>query len=441
MLRARLLVARNDAEVYEAALHDALGEFKRVNQELENVYASQRWKITEPLSKLKQAFKRNKTVHPVVSAPGSRPYAFPKDKKVILLIDRYIPRADSDAGSSAMLGYAGLLADMGYAVLFMGEDFEPPQDADGLREAGIVPLHGEYYRRNWRDFIADNEDRFSAVIISRPNVARRFMPFIKQHTNIRVLYFGQDLHFLRQSRAQGVDASAGGDVEIARAMELTAMSDADVVVMYSGEECALINKEFGINAVSVPLFFYRSIPERETPFDETQDLFFVGSFTHAPNVDALKWFLAYVFPLIREGAPGVKFIAAGSDPGYEVRALAEDDVVIAGDISADQLLEYYAKSRVCVIPLRYGAGVKGKTVEAMYNGLPLVSTSIGIEGMPGIEQVIKPCDAPGRFAEEVIRLYNSEPDWSAMRAAYPSYLKKYYSYDAAKNTMEKLLNG
>ncbi len=437
LLKARLLVAQHDAETYESALEGALVEFARVNAELEAVYASQRWKLTEPLSKFKQSIKRSGPAPPP-DAPVPDLYSIPKDGQTILLIDRSIPRPNTDAGSTAMLGYIELLLDMGWRVLVMGEDFlPPPNGVYGPEQLNAIPLHGPQYKNGWRDFISANSARLNAAIISRPNVAMRFLPFIKQHTNARILYFGQDLHFLRESRAPKTEQ---GNVEIAKAMEFSAMSDAGAVVMYSAEERDIIKKEFGIKAVCAPLFFYRDIPDRTTPFSGTKDIFFVGSFAHSPNTDAVKWFASEVFPIVRRGAAGVRFIVAGVGPTDEVSALACDDIIIAGGVSAEQLLGFYASSRVCVIPLRYGAGVKGKTLEAMYNGLPLVSTSAGIEGMEGIEQVISPCDTPESFAERALSLYNNSGEWERTRAAYPPYLKKYFSYAAARKLMEKLLN-
>ena len=74
----------------------------------------------------------------------------------------------------------------------------------------------------------------------------------------------------------------------------------------------------------------------------------------------------------------------------------------------EQLENYYHSCRICVLPLRFGAGVKGKTLEAMKTGIPIVSTSIGIEGMQAVETVISPYDQAGEFAQQIIEIYQDD---------------------------------
>ena len=88
------------------------------------------------------------------------------------------------------------------------------------------------------------------------------------------------------------------------------------------------------------------------------------------------------------------------------------DVKVLGFVSDESLRELYRVSRLVVIPLRYGAGVKGKTVEAMAHGVPLVSTECGVEGMPGIGEILDPIQYRSSLAEAIVGLY---PDDSRLR--------------------------
>jgi len=94
-----------------------------------------------------------------------------------------------------------------------------------------------------------------------------------------------------------------------------------------------------------------------------------------------------------------------------------------------------------VVPLRYGAGVKGKTVEAMYNGLPLVATSFGIEGLPGTPTFINARNSSGEFADEVISLYNAPDqqliDLSRMET---EYIHDHFYFDVVKKELLTILN-
>ena len=87
---------------------------------------------------------------------------------------------------------------------------------------------------------------------------------------------------------------------------------------------------------------------------------------------------------------------------------------------------------MAAIPLRYGAGVKGKTVEAMYHALPLVSTSFGIEGLPGIETILQPFDSVEGFANEICELYQSENRLADLSREEVNYAKKHFSKEVVR---------
>lgn len=442
LLKARLFVAESDVDRLDKALQQALAEFSRINAELVSVYSSKRWKLTESLSNIKQTFKKAEPAPIVTKVTEESGFHIDENQKTALVMDRTVPMPDKDAGSKAALGYMEILQDMGYGVLFMGEDFALPEPyTKQMEDMGIRVLGGAYYRNNWKSWLVENATKINLAVVSRPNVARRFLHEIKQKTNAKVLYMGQDLHFLRLMREQEwSEAIQDSDVELQRAMELVAMSDADATLMYSDVECGMIHDSFGIEAQTIPLYFYKEIPERKEGFSATADLLFVGGFQHHPNVDAMKWFVADVLPLIKRELPDVKLFIVGANPTEEILALQSADVVVTGFVLEEELEEYYNKCRVCVVPLRYGAGVKGKTLEALYHGIPIVSTAIGIEGMPGIEQLVPPADQAQEFAQRVAALYTDETAWQRQSQAYKKYLLEHYSYESAKGVMERIIN-
>ena len=125
----------------------------------------------------------------------------------------------------------------------------------------------------------------------------------------------------------------------------------------------------------------------------------------------------------------------GSNPPEEIQGLSSEHVVIEGYVSDETLKRMYEECRVCIIPLRYGAGVKGKTIEALYHKIPIVTTSVGIEGLPGIQEIIQPVDMADMFAKEVIRCY-CEDNLEKIRAGY-RFVKEHYSRTAAEEFFTK----
>jgi glycosyltransferase involved in cell wall biosynthesis len=135
---------------------------------------------------------------------------------------------------------------------------------------------------------------------------------------------------------------------------------------------------------------------------DTNDLIFVGHFLHYPNVDAVNYFVTEVFPLIRKKWD-IKFNIVGSS-GYEAFGnIKEKNINVTGTVS--DIRDYLYGSGIFVAPLRLGIGIRGKILEAMAAGLPVVSTSLGAKGInakAGEHLLI--ADKPAAFASQIERL-------------------------------------
>jgi glycosyltransferase involved in cell wall biosynthesis len=167
-----------------------------------------------------------------------------------------------------------------------------------------------------------------------------------------------------------------------------------------------------------------------------KDIIFVGGFAHRPNEDAVLWFIQNIWDKVQKILPEAKFIIIGSKPTEKINALASDNIIVTGFVSDEELANYYKSCRVCVVPLRYGAGVKGKTIEAMYHRAVIISTSIGIEGLANIEEYIDVTDTPEDFANKVIQFYTNDTLLQEKIEKYPQYVKEHFSYEQARNLFE-----
>ncbi|SDG41758.1 glycosyltransferase [Desulfosporosinus hippei] len=333
-------------------------------------------------------------------------------KKSLLFIDHYVPTYDKDAGSRTIFQYLKLVVDMGYNVKFIGDNFYKSEPyATELEQMGIEVLYGPHYANHWKDWVKENGPWFETVFMNRPHISKKYIDYIKENTNSKVIYNVCDLHFLRERRQYEIT----NDIRFLESskkwqkVEYEIMKKADVVFTLSNQERDIINKHFNqTKAIICPIFIYDSFEEVLIKPKEKRDLIFVGGFRHAPNVDGVKWFLKDIFPVIQLKIPEIKFHIVGSNIPNEIKNMAHDGIVLHGFVSDRELERLYKESRVCVIPLRFGAGVKGKTIEAMYHQVAIVSTLIGLEGLDGIENCIRSKDSAEEFAEEVIKLYQDE---------------------------------
>jgi len=143
---------------------------------------------------------------------------------------------------------------------------------------------------------------------------------------------------------------------------------------------------------------------------------------------------------LRTRLPGVRVYVVGSKLPREISALVCNDVVALGYVK--DLKQALGRFRVMAVPLRYGAGIKGKIGTSLAHGLPCVSTSVGAEGMglePGTEILM--ADTPAAFVEAVHDLYTSETRWNAQSQAGLEYVQRTYSHEAGRLLVKSLLDG
>jgi glycosyltransferase involved in cell wall biosynthesis len=139
------------------------------------------------------------------------------------------------------------------------------------------------------------------------------------------------------------------------------------------------------------------------------ELLFIGVIGYPPNSDAVLYFCKSILPIIRRVVPEIRLMLVGDAPPAEIRALASAaDIVVTGAV--DDPVPYYARARVCVVPLRAGGGTRLKILEAMALGRPVVTTSIGCEGLAVADgEHLLIGDTPDAFAQSVIRVLRDAP--------------------------------
>jgi GT2 family glycosyltransferase len=362
------------------------------------------------------------------------------NKKSLLFIDHYVPFYDKDAGSKSTFQYLRLMAEMGYHIVFIGDNYVAHQPYTvALQQMGIEVLHGSWYQRHWKKWLATNGRYFDYAYLSRPHIARKYLPYIKYHTSAKLLYCGHDLHGLREARRYQLE----GNIAYYRTaqkwerIENDILCAIDVGYYFSDFEVDELHKRLpNVTVRTIPLYLFDDAEfedAHEAPvFSERQGLLFVGGFMHAPNVDAVCWFAKEIMPLILEHLPDVVLTVVGANPPAEVVRLAGEKIVVAGQISDEALREQYRRCRLVVAPLRFGAGVKGKIVEAMRYGVPTVTTPIGAEGIGDAPKALLIAEDAQIFAEMVVSAYSDMASWEAAAKQVRKAAQDHFSKNAAR---------
>lgn len=195
--------------------------------------------------------------------------------------------------------------------------------------------------------------------------------------------------------------------------KVTFVSSDDLKYMVSNNYVKSVNAE--LIPVGAEITKYAEVPH------EGKIIAYVGKMSYGPNIEAVRWFVHEILPLIRKQVSNVKFYIIGKDPSEEVRSLFSDDVVVTGTV--DSVKEYYAMADLIVLPLLNGGGVKVKLLEAISYRKKVVSTSTGVEGtLFANSSVIPIYDDAQNFADSCVDFLNGNGNTDA---AYNIFINHY----------------
>lgn len=363
-----------------------------------------------------------------------------RSRKQILVVDHYVPHFDKDAGGKCTYMYLLLFVKMGFKVTFIGDNFykHEPYTTD-LNQHGIEVLYGNYYFNNREEWLKNNLHYFDYVYLQRPHISIKYMDLVKQYGRAKVFYFAHDLHHVREYREYLLthDEEKLKSSEYWKKIEYELFEKADVGHVVGSYEQAVMQKTFpGKPIRNIPLYIYeKMLTDVNKDFESRNDLIYVGGFGHPPNIDAVLWFGKEVFPKILEKRPDMKWHVVGGKIPEEVQALANDNILIEGFLPDEELHSLYHKCRMAVVPLRVGAGVKGKVVEAAYYQIPLVTTTIGAEGLDADMGNMVVEDDADKMAKLVCELYEDPNRLKEMSDAGATFIQKYFTVKEAERAL------
>ncbi len=162
---------------------------------------------------------------------------------------------------------------------------------------------------------------------------------------------------------------------------------------------------------------------------QNKQICFIGNMRTFPNTDAVVWFCREIFPIIKKEIPEVKFYIVGTEPSRRVRQLSKiKDVYITGEVS--NVNEYAWNSAVSVAPIRVGAGIQNKILESMALGTPVVTTSIGLEGIEAMaDKHLLVADGPEEFARKVMQLIRDNKLRSQISTEARNLIEEKYTWE------------
>ncbi len=383
-----------------------------------------------------------------------------KKGKRILIIDDWPPLPDRAAGSLRLYHTVKEMIHLGYQVTYahlIGANLDPAAlgHLGHFRMLGVELIHLQYeswwHMRNSKEVkpkleklmrSLDFEQRsFDAVYICFWHIATFFIDIIRTLApNLPIIIDSMDVHYLRELREAEIknDPDLKKRAMMTRKNELAVYSKADCVTTVTENDRSLLKKSLPDKAIFIMTDVHDS-RDSDIPFDERSNLLFVGNFNHNPNEDAAVYFVNEIFPLIRKEIPSVKLLIVGNNPTPRVKNLASDSVIVTGWVP--DMKPYLDRCRIEVVPLRYGAGNKGKVAQALANGLPIVMTTIGSEGMNIISgEHAFVCDDPCEFAQRSVELYRDPVLWAQFAKNGKKLVSSMYSSAMMRKRIEYIMS-
>lgn len=362
-----------------------------------------------------------------------------------LLVIGYVwPEPNSSAAGSRMMQLLNCFHKEQWQISFAS----PAQQTEHMADLSLLGIEAEHIELNSASFdhyIAHKKP--DIVVFDRFMMEEQFGWRVEKFSpdSLRILNT-EDLHSLRQARHNALKQNRDFAVEdlysVHGIREIAAIHRCDLTLMISEVEAKLLVDEFHVPETHV-LHLPFMLPEPQNTdkllsFEDRQHFISIGNFRHAPNWDAVLQLKTEIWPKIRKRLPKAEMHIYGAYPPPKATQLhnAKEGFLVKG--WAEDAQAVMQQSRLCLAPLRFGAGIKGKLVEAMQVGTPSITTSIGAESMHGAfpwNGVIT--DDIETFADAAASLYEDKESWLLMQKNGNKILQTRYQ---AEEWEPKLIN-
>jgi GT2 family glycosyltransferase/glycosyltransferase involved in cell wall biosynthesis len=356
----------------------------------------------------------------------------------VLVVDGTIPDPTRDSGSLRLCGILRLLDQQGWSTCFFPDNRRATRhDQLSLGALGCEVLGAgdlpQWLRRHGR--------QLHAVILCRHTVAGQYASLVRQQApQARLVFDTVDLHFLREGRAADLAGHPGlaRQATASRRSELRLIEHCDTTLVVSAHEKALLAQLLPGARVEL-LSNIHEVPGCRRPAAGRRDLVFIGGWGHPPNADAVRWIAGEILPKLREALPDIRVHVLGDLPDEARAELACPGLELHGRVP--DLQPWLDKCLASLAPLRFGAGVKGKINMAMSHGLPVIATSLAVEGMHlqnGHDVLV--ADDSAAFVDAVRQLRADATLWDTLSRNGMDNVRQHFSADQAATALLRALD-
>ena len=359
----------------------------------------------------------------------------------VLIIGYVWPEPNSSAAGSRMMQLIDFFLSQNCQVTFASAAAVSSHMAD-IEARGVRKVSIELNSSSFDEFLLSVDP--DIVLFDRFMIEEQFGRRVAQHAPQALrLLDTEDLHSLRDARHKALKASREVELEDLNSelaiREVAAILRSDLTLMISGYEMKLLIEHYGVDErllLHLPFMLEQISAEPFKSYAERTGYIAIGNFRHQPNWDAVLYLRQTLWPLIREQQPEAQLRIYGAYPPPKATQLHDPKQGFHVEGWAEDAYEVMSQARVCLAPLRFGAGIKGKLIDAMCCGTPNVTTSIGAESMHGnLPWGGVVTDDAKTFADQAVGLYQNEEQWLDAQQAGVEVINTFYN----RSTLEKRL--
>jgi GT2 family glycosyltransferase len=359
----------------------------------------------------------------------------------VLVVDAMTPEPARDSGSLRLCAMLGLLDKQGWSTAFLPDDGRASSHEIAVLGALSIETLCRPQVSDLPHWLRQHGGSLHAVIMSRHTVAGQYVELVRRHApQARLIFDTVDLHFLREERAAELARSTtlARQAEVSRRSELALIHQADITFVVSPHEKTLL-AELAPKARVEVLSNIHEVYGCGNAHAKRKDLVFIGGYGHPPNSDAIHWLAREILPRLREALPDIQLHVLGDVPDAKQRELTVPGLQFHGRVP--QLAPWLDACLASLAPLRFGAGVKGKINMSMSHGVPVIATSIAVEGMQLSNELdVLLADDATAFVDAVLRLQREEALWKRLSDNGLENVRQHFSSDAADAVLRRVLN-
>ncbi len=338
--------------------------------------------------------------------------------KTIVFINGGIPTYDKDSGSNRLKEIILTYKKIGYnCIICTNNAYRENSYVKYFIEKGIIVYVETNQFKNYFEFLKTIAKVNFIWYYSPNSFKNNYTALTKIFPKAKSIYDMVDIHFLRYERAIEIEPfriSLKKKYKKYFDIETNLVKKADYIITISDFEKEIMKKYIDINKlITISNIHYPKIKINQTlPFEDRNDLLFIGS-THSPNIDALYFLFKEIMPIVWREIPNLKVNIIGNINDV-IKDIIDPNFIFLGYVP--DIEDFFISNKIMIAPLRYGAGVKGKIGQALEYYLPVITTSIGAEGMNLTDNknaIIR--DNPLDFANSIIDLYQNKKLWLTLK--------------------------